>query len=188
MSAAELLLLALGLALDATAVAALRGMAASSIGARELALVALVFGGSHALAPLLGSLAGARLGSAIESVHHWVAWALLCGVGVKLLWDARASRPAQAVHGDPFAVGTLCVLALALSVDALAIGVTLPLLGTPALPAALAIGLTTALLASLGLYAGRRFGALLGRRLELVGGLALIGLGFKILVEHLRAH
>ena len=88
--------------------------------------------------------------------------------------------------GDPFAVGLLSLLAVATSIDALAVGVSLPMLNAPLALTLVTIGLTTAVTSALGLYAGRRFGALLGRRLDAAGGLVLIGLGVKLVLEHRR--
>jgi manganese efflux pump family protein len=89
---------------------------------------------------------------------------------------------------DPFAYGTLFALAIATSIDAFAAGLSLPVLGAALLPSIATIGLTTAVLCGLGLFAGRRFGKMLGRRLDIVGGSILIGLGTKTLIEHLAAH
>jgi putative Mn2+ efflux pump MntP len=189
MSFAELLLLAIGLAMDATAVAASRGLAAPAIRARELARIALVFGGAQTLMPLLGALTSAQLGDRLAAFDHWIAWAILTAIGLKMLVEARAPRGPSAPPGDARAFlrwPVLIALALATSIDALAVGLSLPLLGARLLPAVLTIGLTTALLSALGFAAGRRCGALLGRRLDVFGGLVLIGFGCKILVEHLR--
>jgi len=188
MSVAELLLLAIGLAMDATAVAATRGFGARTIRIRELALVAFAFGGAQTLMPLLGSFAGARLGGAIEAYDHWIAWGILTGIGAKMLWEAREPARAPENAGDPLRIPVLLALALATSIDALAVGLSLPLLGARVLPAALTIGLTTAVLSALGLLAGKHFGSRIGRKLDVFGALVLIGFGLKILIEHLRAH
>jgi putative Mn2+ efflux pump MntP len=138
--------------------------------------------------PLLGWYLGAQLGAVVEAWDHWIAFTLLVALGLKLLWEARTgdSDP-QRPPGDPFGLRVMTLLAIATSIDALAVGVTLPMLGAPLAPTIATIGLTTALLSALGLIAGRHFGARLGKRLDVAGGLVLIALGTKILIEHLHA-
>ncbi len=185
-----LLVLAVGLSMDAMAVAAARGLMAERLRARDVALIAGTFGGMQALMPLLGWALAERFRSVIERWDHWIAFALLVILGGKMLVDAWRGGGAdddKATTADPFAPRTVLVLGLATSIDALAAGVTLPLLAVPPLVAVGTIGVTTAALSAMGLALGRRVGAALGARLELVGGLALIGVGSKILVEHLVA-
>ncbi|MCB9554286.1 MAG: manganese efflux pump [Myxococcales bacterium] len=186
-----ILLLAVGLAMDATAVSAARGLALPRVERRHMLQVALWFGGAQALMPLLGWLLGAAIGPLVERYDHWIAFTLLAAIGGKMTWEALRADPADAdeplAPGDPFAPRLMLLLAIATSVDAFAVGITLPLLGAPLVLSLATIGLTTALLSVAGLHAGRRFGALLGPRLDLIGGLVLIGLGVKILVEHLSA-
>lgn len=185
-----ILLLALGLAMDATAVAAARGLAAPRIRPRHVLLVAGFFGGFQALMPVVGWLVGARVGPLVESWDHWIAFALLLALGAKMLWEARGAGAAageEAGAGDLFGLKVMTVLAVATSIDALAVGITLPMLGAPFMMTIATIGVVTAVSSAAGLFAGRRFGAMLGKRLDVAGGLVLIGLGTKILVEHLRA-
>ena len=186
MTFAAILLLAVGLAMDATAAAAAQGLAAERIRARHVALVAACFGGSQALMPLLGWLLGSRIGPAVQAWDHWLAFGLLGALGAKMLWEARDPPDgATAPTRDPFAVRTVLALSFATSVDAFAAGVTLPVLDAPLALSVVTIGVTTAALSAAGLFAGRRFGARLGKRLDAVGGLVLVALGTKILVEHL---
>lgn len=181
-----LLLLAFGLSMDAMAVAAARGLTVERIRVRHVALVAGFFGGFQALMPLLGWLLGSQVGPALAAWDHWIIFALLGGIGGKMLWEAfHAPGPASAGNGDPFALKVMLLLAIATSIDALAAGFALPLMRAPLGVSVLAIGLTTATLSAVGLFAGHRFGAALGSRLDAVGGLVLIGLGAKTLVEHL---
>ena len=187
MTFAALLLLAFGLAMDATAVAAARGMTVPVIRTRHVLLVGGLFGGFQALMPLIGWLIGAELGPYVQAWDHWIAFVLLAAIGGKMLWEARASADDEVVQGDTFALKVMVVLAIATSIDALAVGFTLPLRGAELVPALVTIGVTTALLSIAGLFAGRRLGALLGKRLDVIGGLVLIGMGTKILVEHLTA-
>ena len=183
MSFGGVLALALALAMDATAVAGARGLAAPVVRPRDALLVGLLFGGAQALMPALGWLLGDRLGPWVADWDHWVAFVLLAGIGAKMLWEAR--QPAAAAEGG-LQLRVLLVLALATSVDAFAAGITLPMIGAPLLLSLVTIGVTTALLSAGALLLGRRFGARWGRRLDALGGVALILLGVKILVQHLR--
>jgi putative Mn2+ efflux pump MntP len=182
-----IVMLALGLAMDATAVSAARGLAVPEVRLRHVLLVTLFFGGFQALMPMLGWLAGARIGPFVRAWDHWIAFGLLAFVGGKMLMDAFRSEDEAAESTDHFALKTMLVLAVATSIDALAVGFTLPMLDAPFALSLVTIGVTTALLSAAGLFAGRRFGAMLGKRLDVAGGLVLIALGIKILVEHLRA-
>lgn len=187
MSFPSILLLALGLAMDATAVSAARGVAVSRVLPRHVLLVAVFFGGFQAAMPLVGWLVGAHVGAWVQAWDHWIAFALLAAIGGKMIWEAwQSDDDAPPRDADLFGWKVMTVLAIATSIDALAVGFTLPLLGAPMLLSIATIGVVTALASALGLFAGRRFGAILGRRLDLVGGLVLIGLGVKILIEHLR--
>jgi manganese efflux pump family protein len=181
------LLLSFAVSADAAAVAATRGLLLSRLAPRHFVAVALWFGLAQAGMALLGGLLGQHFGSLVEAWDHWIAFGLLSVLGVKMLYDARAPAAAEGatLEGDPFAPRTMALLALATSIDALAVGVTLPLLDAPLALSLISIGLVTALMSGLGLYAGRRFGAALGRRVDALGGLILIALGAKILYEHL---
>jgi manganese efflux pump family protein len=175
--------------MDATAVAAARGLAAKrEIRARHVLLVACFFGGFQALMPLVGYIVGSKLGPSVERFDHWIAFVLLGAIGAKMLHEAWAHHSEESPSPrDLFRPEVLLVLAVATSIDALAAGVTLPMLGAPLALSLVTIGVTTALLSGLGLLAGRRFGDSLGKRLDIAGGLLLIGLGTKILVVHLSA-
>jgi manganese efflux pump family protein len=167
-------------------VAAARGFAVREIRFRHVALVAGFFGGFQALMPLFGFLLGSRVGGAIQAWDHWVIFAVLGGIGGKMLWEAFHDDKREALNeADAFGLKVMLLLAIATSIDAFAAGFTLPLLGAPLGVSLLTIGLTTAALSALGLFAGHRFGAALGSRLDALGGIVLIGLGAKTLIEHL---
>lgn len=190
MSTGDILVLALGLAMDATAVAATRGLVAPSVRLRDALLVGLFFGGFQAGMPLLGWLLGAGLDTYIQAVDHWIACAILGTLGARMIWNAR--RPDvddDASEAAPdralFTSRALLPLAIATSIDALAAGVTLPLMGAPLATSIAMIGLVTGVLATLATLAGRRLGASMANHLELVGGLVLIAIGVRILIEHL---
>lgn len=188
MTFTSILFLSLGLAMDATAVAATRGLAVEKIFTRHVVLVAVFFGGFQALMPLIGWFVGARVGPAVASYDHGIAFVLLAAIGGKMLyeaWSADGDEPQKT--NDPFGLKVMTVLAFATSIDALAVGVTLPILRAPLLLSITTIGVTTALLSAVGLFAGRHFSKVLGKRLDIAGGVVLIALGTKILIEHLRA-
>lgn len=183
----SIFVLALGLAADATAVSATRGMAMSMLQLRHVLFVAGLFGGFQALMPLLGWALGARLGQYLLAWDHWIVFVLLCGIGLKMLWEARTARGEDEPRGaDPLAAKVMLALALATSIDALGVGFTLPMLNAPLLLSTLTIGATTAVSSALAMCAGRRLGPLLGARIEMLGGAVLIIVGLKILVEHLN--
>jgi manganese efflux pump family protein len=175
--------------MDAAAVSAARGLLLTRIELRHVLLAALFFGGFQALMPMLGYALGASVGHWIEAWDHWLVFLLLGGLGVRMLLAAFANETpdphAEPSTTDPFALPVLLTLAIATSIDALAAGITLPLLGAPLISSCAVIGVITALLSVAGLYVGRRFGDALGRRLDFAGGLALIVLGTKTLIEHL---
>ena len=194
MTFGSLLLLAVGVAMDATAVAAARGLAAPILHWRNAVAIALCFGLFQAAMPLIGWAVGARFGGIIAAWDHWFIAAVLGAIGVKMLYEARdqghpdqapAASPAATRKHDLFAWRALIALAVATSIDALAVGVTLPMLEADLAPAIALIGGVTAAFSLAGVYAGRKFGAALGRRLDRFGGLVLILIGLKVLVEHL---
>ena len=184
MTFGAILVLSLGLALDATAVAAAKGCAVQRVRARHVLLVALLFGGFQALMPLIGWFIGAGMGPLVQAWDHWIAFGLLAALGSHMLWEAYAGEAAPAGERKEFALYVMFGLALSTSIDALAAGITLPLLGAPLVLSIATIGITTALLSAAGLFAGRRFGLALGKKLDVVGGVTLIVLGCKILAEH----
>jgi len=181
----ELFALAVALAMDATAAAAARGLVAQRVRARDVALTTLAFGGAQALMPLVGWLLGRALSGYVSAWDHWIAFTLLVSIGAHMILEGTAGdEPGEGEEAAPFALGTILWLALATSIDALAAGVTLPLLGAPLLLSVTVIGVTTALLSGAGLLLGCRLGCLKRARLTICGGLVLIALGVKILLEH----
>ena len=174
--------------MDATAVAATRGFAAPQVRLGDALRVALLFGGFQAAMPTLGWLLGDRFAPLITAWDHWVAFVLLAGIGAKMIYEAlslHAEKPAT--PADTFGWRPLVILAVATSIDALAAGITLPLLGVPPVMALVVIGAVAAVFSFVGVYVGRRFGDRLGKKLDIFGGLLLIGLGVKTLIEHLSA-
>jgi manganese efflux pump family protein len=186
MTLSAILTLAVGLAMDATAVAAALGLAAKRIRVRDVAGVAGLFGGFQALMPMLGWGVGHYAGPWLQAFQHWIAFGLLTALGGKMLWEALRRGPGpgdRQTARSPFALISLVGLALATSIDALLVGVTLPMLQAPFWLSIASIGCVTALLSAAGVLAGRRLGAALGPRLELAGGVVLIALGIRFLLE-----
>ena len=183
-----ILAISVGLAMDATAVSAARGMAVPEVRPRHAALVALFFGGFQALMPVVGWLVGSRIGPLVEAWDHWIAFVLLGAIGAKMLWESRDPKTADAPRSERelFGLKVMLLLAIATSIDALAVGITLPMLDAPFALSVATIGVTTAVLCVAGLLVGRRAGAMFGRRLDFLGGLILIAVGTMILIEHLR--
>src|SRR4051812_10050001 len=158
-----LLTLAFGLALDSTAAAAAKGCAVPRILWRHVVLVAVFFGGFQALMPLIGWALGTGAGPWVQAWDHWVAFVLLVALGGHMLWEARpANAAAPARERKDFGVRVMFAVAVATSIDALAAGITLPLLHAPLLLSIATIGVTAAALSVAGLFAGRRFGLALG--------------------------
>jgi putative Mn2+ efflux pump MntP len=189
MTFGSLLVLSVGVAMDATAVAAARGLAAPILRWQNAVAMALCFGAFQALMPLIGWALGARFGGMIAAWDHWFVAGVLGAIGIKMLYEARAEpmdTDPEERERDLFAWRALLALAIATSIDALAVGVTLPMLGAELAPAIATIGCITAGFSFAGVYAGRRFGAALGRRLDRFGGVVLILIGVKVLIEHLR--
>lgn len=180
------LAIAVGLALDAFAVAVCSGLATPRVRPGQAATMAAFFGGFQLAMPVLGWLAGLGLRELIQTWDHWLAFALLLGVGGKMVVDGCRANSCE-TRPDPFRLGTLLVLALATSIDALAVGLTFSLLEASIVLPVVVIGTVTFGLSLGGVYAGRRFGDVLGGKVEVVGGVLLVGIGGKILIEHLAA-
>ena len=183
MSFTALLLLALGLAMDATAVSGARGLAAKQVRPLDAILVSLLFGGFQAAMPAIGWALGATFATRIIGWGHWVTFVVLGGIGAKMLYEAM--KPGDGDEApDVFGLKVLVLLAVATSIDALAAGVALAVTDASIVRACAVIGVVTALLSFAGVHAGHRFGSRLGKRLEVLGGLVLVGLAVKTLLEH----
>lgn len=179
--------IAVALAMDAFAVALAAGLTLPRLTGRHLFRFGFHFGLFQALMPVLGWLAGSGLRRFIEAYDHWLAFALLAGVGGKMLWDAWVGQDEERRAKDPTRGMSLVMLSLATSIDALAIGLSLAVLGVNIWLPALVIGLTAGLLTLVGMLLGRRIAASWGQRVEVAGGLLLFLIGVRILVEHLAA-
>lgn len=181
----ELLVLSVGLAMDAFAVSLVRGASGkrSTLGALE---IGLAFGLAQGLMPLIGWGLGRAFEGPFQAFDHWIAFGLLSILGVRMVREAT-SASAVATPSTGTNVAALATAAFATSIDAAAAGLTLPLLGVTIPLACVTIGVTTAVLCAAGYVLGSRVSGRFGKRAEFAGGLVLIGLGTTILVEHLSA-
>lgn len=194
MGLGSILTLALALSMDTAAVSLACGLKLLRVRPRHVALIALSFGGFHVAMPLVGYALGSLVGGPLASVGHWVSFAIFVALGVKMLWEAaghghadeaEACEDAPGEARDPLSPHVVLALGVGTSLDAMAAGITLPFLAAPLALTVLTIGLTAGTMSALGLLLGHRLGALFERRLDLVGGIALIALGVRVLVESL---
>lgn len=183
----ELLLIGVGLSMDAFAVAVCQGLCMPKLNLRHAAVIALFFGGFQALMPLAGWLLGAQFAGYIQDLDHWLAFLLLAFIGGKMIWEAFSEEQEEAACAVNVALDykQLLGMAVATSIDALAVGVTFAFLDVQILPAVTIIGCTTFCISLAGVVIGTFFGARFQRWAELAGGVILILLGGKILLEHL---
>lgn len=181
----EVLLIAVSLAMDAFAVSVSCGISVGGFGPRQAVRMGLWFGFFQFAMPMLGWLLGSGVSASIEAVDHWVAFALLAFIGGRMAWEAMRSPRGAAEAPGELTPRRLAVLALATSIDALAVGVTLAFVDVDILAAALVIGAVAFALSAAGGLLGRRLGRVFQRRAEILGGLVLVGIGAKILLEHL---
>lgn len=186
-----MLLLAVGLAMDSLAVAIALGATIQRLRTAQVLRLALAFGGFQGLMPIIGYLAASSLRENVwvAALDHWIAFGLLAGMGGKMISEARflkdeAQAPANAAV-DPTKGATLMLLAIATSIDALAVGASLAFLRVRILLPSAIIGLTAAVFAVAGAYLGRHYGQRFGKRVEIFGGLMLIAIGLRILIDHL---
>lgn len=183
MSLIELFLIAVGLSMDAFAVAVCKGLAMPKMSWKGAAIVGLYFGGFQALMPFLGYLLGAGFKDAISAYDHWVAFILLALIGGNMIRESREDEEESLDASLSFR--SMVPLAIATSIDALAVGVTLAFLDVPILSSVCFIGVVTFCLSLVGVKAGNVFGCKYKSKAEFVGGLVLILIGLKILLEHM---
>ncbi|MFH1434907.1 MAG: manganese efflux pump MntP family protein [Pseudomonadota bacterium] len=187
MSLTTILALALALAMDAFAVALASSVVLRRVSGRQYFRLAFHFGLFQFLMPVIGWLAGSVMAGWLEAVDHWVAFGLLAFIGGKMIHEAlKKEKPDKAVT-DPTKGLTLVALSVATSIDAFAVGLSLALLDVSIWYPCVVIGLVAAAMTLIGLRIGSRLGARFGRGMEIIGGLALIAIGARILIEHLWA-
>lgn len=182
MSMWELFVIAVGLSMDAFAVAICKGLSVPKVTKKHALIVGLWFGGFQAAMPALGYWLGSHFQKQIESIDHWIAFVLLCLIGVNMI---RESRGEAEEFNDSFTAKAMLPLAVATSIDALAVGITFAFLQVKIVPAVSFIGIITFTLSALGVKIGNVFGAKHKSKAECTGGIVLILMGAKILLEHL---
>lgn len=179
----ELFLIAVGLSMDAFAVSVCKGLAMPKCTFKKAAIVGLWFGGFQALMPAIGYVLGAQFQEAIASIDHWIAFVLLALIGGNMIHEALDNDEEEA--DASLNVKTMFLLAVATSIDALAIGITFAFLKVNIIPAVCFIGIVTFIISFAGVKIGNVFGSRYKNKAEIVGGIILILLGLKILLEHL---
>lgn len=178
----ELFILAVGLSMDAFAVSVCKGLAMERPTWRRAVVPGLWFGAFQGLMPLLGWLLGSRFAQYITAVDHWIAFALLVILGVNMLREARSADDGEA--DASLGVKTMLAMAVATSIDALAVGITFAFLEVAIVPAVCFIACVTFVISTLGVKVGALFGDRFQAKAEALGGIILIVLGVKILLEH----
>lgn len=180
----EIILLSLGLSMDATAVSLCAGAAGYIVSLRSAVRIAFHFGLFQAVMPVIGWFGGHTIVTIMAPFDHWLAFLLLCVVAIRMIRSGLGIQR-EASTGDPTRGSELVMLSLATSIDALAVGFSLALLAVPILYPALLIGMITFVLSLLGAHLGRKMGLAMGKRMEIVGGCVLILIGLRIVITHL---
>ncbi len=183
MNFVDIFLIAVALSMDAFAVSICKGLSVQKLKPKHALTVGIYFGGFQALMPLLGFLLGFKFEKYINNIDHWIAFLLLAVIGGNMIKEALGGEDEEA--DDSFAFKTMLTLAVATSIDALAIGISFAFLGVNIVEAAALIGVTTFILSAIGIVIGNIFGAKYKSKAELAGGIVLVLIGAKILLEHL---
>ncbi len=185
MEIVQAMVLAVGLSMDAFAVSLCKGLALKKAGLRESLTCGIWFGGFQALMPALGFFLAMLFADAIRAFDHWVAFVLLAIIGGNMLKEALEKDCDCENHSGDLGFKTMLTMAVATSIDAMAAGISLAMDGANIWLSAVCIGLTTCLLSAVGVKVGAVFGSRFEKKAQLAGGIILIGLGLKILLEHL---
>lgn len=180
----EVIVISIGLAMDAFAVSVCKGLAMQKLNFKKMIIIALYFGAFQGIMPLIGFLLGSNFESLVTKIDHWIAFVLLSFLGIKMINDALKSDCECENFNDSVDFKTMVVLAIATSIDALAVGITFAFLKTNLLAVVLSIGLITFVLSAIGVWIGNKFGNKYEKKAQIVGGLILIVMGIKILFEH----
>lgn len=184
MSFLDIFLIGVALSMDAFAVSVCKGLSVKRAGVKHVLTVGVYFGGFQALMPLLGFLLGYKFESFITNIDHWIAFVLLAIIGGNMIREALG-KDEDDKENDDFSFKAMLPLAVATSIDALAVGISFAFLGVDIVTAALLIGATTFVLSGAGIFVGNIFGSKYKSKAELAGGIVLILIGAKILLEHL---
>ena len=184
MSFLDIFLIGVALSMDAFAVSICKGLSVKKAGVKHVLTVGVYFGGFQALMPMLGFLLGYKFESFITNIDHWIAFVLLAIIGGNMIREALG-KDEDDNENDDFSFRAMLPLAVATSIDALAVGISFAFLGVDIVTAALLIGATTFVLSGAGIFVGNIFGSKYKSKAELAGGIVLILIGAKILLEHL---
>jgi putative Mn2+ efflux pump MntP len=184
MNIISIILIAIGLAMDAFAVSITIGISKTESKQKTALLAALFFGGFQALMPLIGWLLGSSFIEYIVEVDHWIAFGLLALIGCRMIYESTKPEISKKIM-DFDKLSVLFLLAIATSIDALAVGITFGILEIQILAPIIIIGLITFIISFIGVYIGKRLGKLFQNKIQIIGGLILIAIGLRILVEHL---
>ena len=176
-----------GLAMDAFAVSICKGLGMSKVNKKQAVIIGIFFGGFQALMPTVGWLLGTGFEQYITSIDHWIAFGLLAYIGIKMIIEAlKPEKDEENIEKDaPLNIKEMFTLAIATSIDALAVGISFSFLSYPIIPAAVIIGITTFVISIIGVYIGNFFGTRYKKKAEIAGGIILFLIGLKILLEHL---
>lgn len=186
MGIVELLLIGVGLSMDAFAVSICKGLNMKKVNKVHCVIIALFFGGFQALMPLIGWVLGKQFETYITSVDHWIAFILLALIGGNMVKESREKEEEEVCQCESKRnIKELFLLAIATSIDALAVGITFAFLKVNIIPAIAIIGITTFAISAVGVFVGNIFGSKYKSKAELAGGIILILIGLKILLEHL---
>ena len=180
-----IIIIGIGLAMDAFSVSVTDGIILKKPRISSAVKIALFFGGFQFLMPVLGYLLGSAFARYITAFDHWLAFCLLGFIGAKMIWEAFHEKDECGEIKNPLDTYTLFILAIATSIDALAVGITFATMAVSVIFASALIGVITFFICLLGVYLGSWCGNLLGSKAEITGGLVLLGIGIKILIEHL---
>lgn len=180
----DLFLIAVALSMDAFAVSVCKGLSVDKLKAKHALTAGVYFGGFQALMPVIGFLLGFKFEKFIVSVDHWIAFVLLLVIGANMIKEAVGDDEDEV--DSSFGFKAMLPLAVATSIDALAVGITFAFLNVDIVEAAVLIGITTFVLSAIGVVVGNFFGAKYKTKAELAGGIVLILIGLKILLEHLE--
>ena len=180
----ELLIIAVGVSMDAFAVSVCKGLAVSRVRPRHALKTGLWFGGFQALMPVIGYFLGVSFADLVSSVDHWIAFVLLAIIGGNMVKESFEKEECCTSADSDFSFRVMLAMAIATSIDALAIGVSFAFLGANIWTAVLGIGLVTGAFSAAGVYVGNIFGRKYKSKAEFVGGAILIAMGLKILLEH----
>ena len=182
MGLVELIILSVGLAMDAFAVSICKGLAMKKMKWKNAIIIGLYFGIFQAIMPLIGYLLGVRFQSAITSIDHWVAFVLLVGIGANMIREAMSKEKEEA--SDSIKVKDMLILAIATSIDALSVGITFSFFKINLVKTIITIGITCFILSLLGCFIGKVIGNKINNLANIIGGIILILIGLKILLEH----